>query len=157
MLSNASTQEPAYLAQLRGIGQRLDTVDHRLAQLVVHHEGQPDVVAALAPAWQEWPGLAGCFVYHVPRRAGDTGPYLAICEAAPGVLSEGVSLDESRLIALLEGSAITNGQPLRVGEVLWIAPGQPLDWRAGPQGFLCAIRYDVPPHDIDPTLLPPAF
>lgn len=154
MSTSPPTQEPAYLAQLRGIGQRLDTVDKRLAQIVVHHDGQPDTVAPLAPAWQEWPGLQGCFVYHVPRRAGDTGPYLAICDVAPHVLSEGSHLDESRLIALLEGSATTNGQPLTVGEVLWIAPGQPLDWQAGPRGFLAAIRYDVPPHDIDPELLP---
>lgn len=151
-----SSTEPPHRLALRALAADVAQTRQTLSAIVVHHDGQPDVVAALAPTWQEWPGLQGCYVYHVPRRAGDTGPYLAICDITPAVLSEGAHLDESRLIAILEGSATLNGQLVRVGEVRWIAPGEPLSWLAGPGGCLCAIRYDVPPHDLDPDLLPPS-
>lgn len=149
-----NTQEPAYLKQLRGIGERLNKVHQRLS-LVVHHADGSDVVAPLASAWQPWPDLPGVRVFHVPHWAGEPGAFLIICQVEAGVQSLGAHLDESRLIALLDGELTAAGHPYRRGQMLWIAPGEPLDWRTE-CGYLAAILYDVPPHDIDADLLPPS-
>lgn len=152
MLSNA-TQEPAYLAQLRGITQRLDTVDERLAQLVVHEDDGRDVVAPLATAWQDFPERPGVRLFHVPRPDGKAGLYLAACEIAPGTAYAGSHIDQSQLIAVLEGDIFCKDRWVRPGEFLYLAPGEPSAWRVGPGGYLAVIRYDVPPHDVDPALL----
>lgn len=144
---------PTDRARALQLAQEIRTDVRALTQLVVHQPGGTDLVAALPASWQPWPGLPGVLVYHVPHPASQPGPYLAICQVAAGVASAGAHLDESRLIAVLDGTVTADGQPYRVGQVLWIAPGQPLDWRTD-GGYLAAILYDVPPHDLDPDLLP---
>lgn len=153
MHSPKPTPEPPHRAMLRRTSQALNEVENRLARLVIHESDGSDIEAPLAAAWQPLAGRPGVEIYHVPHPDGATGLYLAICRIAPGTSFEGSHIDQAQLVALLDGDLDCNGHRYRRGEFLWLAPGEPADWTVH-AGFLAAILYDVPPHNIDPDLLP---
>jgi hypothetical protein len=145
--------EPPYRQDFRQIASDLDRQFARLTTLTLHRADGPDVVAALAPAWQVLEGRPGVKLFHVPHPSGAPGLFMTVCAIDPGTEFEGTSIDHSQLVALLAGDLECNGQTYRPGQFLWLAPGEPANWKVR-AGYLGAVLYDVPPHDIDPDLLP---
>lgn len=147
------TQESSTSDRLRSISKRLDVYEKRIDQLTIHNADGTHTIAHLPCSWESWPGLDGVRVFHVPHPDDEPGPFIAICQVAAGVVSRGAHLDESRLVGLLGGELTADGHQYRYGQFLWIAPGQPSHWSTG-KGYLAVIRYNVPPHDIDPNIDP---
>jgi hypothetical protein len=148
-----NTPEPAFRASLRQTAASLEEQAARVSQLTLHDEDGQDYAVPLAAAWLPLPGRAGVQVYHIPAPGGEPGLFMTVFSVAPGSEYSGAHLDESRLVGLLSGDLECNGQTYRPGQFLWLAPGEPTNWRVR-AGALGCVLYDVPPHDIDPDLLP---
>ncbi len=148
-----SMPEPPYRQDFRQIANDLDRQFARLTTLTLHRTHGPDVVATLSPAWQALEGQSGVRLFHVPHPSGDAGLFLTVCAIDPGTELDGTSLDQSQLIGLLAGDLECNGHSYRPGQFLWLAPGEPANWKVQ-TGCLGVVLYDVPPHNIDPDLLP---
>lgn len=145
--------EPSTSDRLSRIVSDQRAVRQRLTSLVLHTPGEPDLVAPLSASWQLLAGRPGVQIFHVPAPTGEPGLFLSICAIAPGTEFSGTTIDQSQLIGLLSGDLECNGRTYRAGQFLWLAPGEPADWKVR-AGYLGAVLYDVPPHDLDPDLLP---
>lgn len=142
-------QDSPHRQAFRDIAAALDGQMERMATLTLRDEKTGlAVVAPLGSRWQPLPGRDGVRIFHVPDPSGAPGLYLTVCVTEPGAHYSGSVIDESRLLALMEGQLQHNGTLYTPGQVVWIAPGEPSTW-AAEFGALAVIRYNVPPPDID--------
>ena len=139
--------------RLSRIASEQRAVRQHLATLTMHTLDEGDVVAPLSASWQLLAGRPGVQIFHVPNPSGEAGLFLSICPIAPGTEFSGTAIDQSQLVGLMSGDLECNGRTYRAGQFLWLAPGEPANWKVR-AGYLGAVLYDVPPHDIDPDLLP---
>jgi hypothetical protein len=145
--------EPSTSERLSRLVTQQRAVRQQLATLTLHDEAGHDYEVPLASAWLPLPGRDGVQMFHIPAPSGELGLFMTVFSVAPGSEYSGSQLDESRLVGLLSGDLECNGQTYRPGQFLWLAPGEPTNWKVR-AGALGCVLYDVPPHDIDPDLLP---
>ena len=148
--------EPPFRAELRRLSSEVERVRKVLTTLTLHGAGGQHASTPALAAWQPVAGRPGVECYHVPHPDGLEGLFVGVFRVAPQAHFEGSTMDESRLVVTLAGEILLNDVPAPPGVARYLAPGEPVSWQAGAAGSVSVTIYDVPPHDVDPALLPPS-
>jgi hypothetical protein len=153
-MPNSGTPEPPHRRELASLlaQQKQTAADVSTIHATLTLRDLDGNVSAVAPlgngVWQPLAGREGVDIYHVPNPSGEPGLFMTVACTRPGAHYEGSVLDESRLLAIIEGDLRHNGLDCRPGRVIWVAPGEPSTW-SSEHGCLAVVRYDVPPPDLD--------
>lgn len=144
MLNNEPViPETTTATRLRAVYQAHRTLREEIATLRQYDADGQSYEVPLGSTWQPLPGRAGVQVYHIPNPDGTGGLYLMAFSVEPGASYAGSRIAESRLVELVSGELTCNGQQLRPGNAMWLAPHEATTWHTDP-GALGVVRYDLP-------------
>lgn len=80
--------------------------------------------------WNTVAGRPGMLLYMIPHPMGRKGLWMAAFSVAPGSSYTGSSLNEKRIVTVMEGYVLCNGHRYNPGESMTIEPHERTNWVA---------------------------